>query len=169
MAKPRVRGAAVARLSSPEFRELIDELVAFEGLARLQEKLVRSHVVVSRRRLGSAESIARQLYQLTLGLDRETLASQVVIALWEEMTNGKLDEEASKELEKIAERINACLDGGEIDATKEVELRSALSDYRTALAAKLGEKAARLTMLSRAFPAVARIIREPAPEAARGA
>lgn len=169
MAEGRVRGAAVARLSPAEFRELIDELVAFEGLAKLQEKILRSHVIVSRRRLGSAESIARQLYQLTLGLDRETLASQVVVALWEEMTNGKLDEEAGKDLEKIAERINACLDAGEVDPAKEVELRSALSDYRTALAAKLGERAARLTMLSRAFPAVARIIREPAPDAAPSA
>ena len=159
----------MARLSSVEFRELIDELVAFEGLAKLQDKILRSHVIVSRRRLGNAESIARQLHQLTLGLDRETLASQVVIALWEEMMNGKLDEEAGKELEKIAERINGCLDGSEIDPAKERELRSALGEYRTALAAKLGEKAARLTMLSRAFPAVARILREPAPDAAPSA
>ena len=154
----------MARLSAEEFRELIEELAAVEGLGKLQEKLLRSHAIVSRRRIGNTESLSRQLYQLTLGLEREGLPSQVVVALWEDLLSRKLDEEAGKQLEEIAERINACLaEGNEIDAAKEADLRAALADYRTALAAKLGDTAARLTMLTRAFPAVARMIREASP------
>jgi hypothetical protein len=148
-------------LSAAEFRELVDELVALDGLGKLQEKLLRSHAIVSRRRIGNAESLARQLYQLTLGLEREGLASQVVLALWEDLLGRKLDEEIGKQLESNAERINACLrEGNEIDPDKEAELRIALAEYRATLATKLGETAARLTMLTRAFPAVARLIRE---------
>ena len=154
----------MARLSAAEFRELIEELAAVEGLGKLQEKLLRSHAIVSRRRIGDTESLSRQLYQLTLGLEREGLPSQVVVALWEDLLSHKLDEEAGKQLEKIAERINACLgETKEVDAAKEADLRAALVDYRTALAAKLGDTAARLTMLTRAFPAVARMIRESSP------
>jgi hypothetical protein len=155
----------VARLSAAEFRELIDELVALDGLGKLQDKLLRSHAIVSRRRIGNAESLARQLYQLTVGLEREGLPSQVVVALWEDLLSRKLDEEVGKQLEVIAERINACLrEEHEIDPAKESDLRAALTDYRAALATKLGETAARLTMLTRAFPAVARMIRDPSPE-----
>jgi len=155
----------VARLSATEFRELIDELVALEGLGKLQDKLLRSHAIVSRSRIGNAESLTRQLYQLTLGLEREGLPSQVVVALWEDLLSRKLDEEVGKELETIAERINACLgEGNEIDSAKEADLRTALGEYRSALATKVGATAARLTMLTRAFPAVAKILREPATQ-----
>ena len=151
----------MARLSAAEFRELIEELAAVEGLGKLQEKLLRSHAIVSRRRIGNTESLSRQLYQLTLGLEREGLPSQVVVALWEDLLQRKLDEEVGKQLETSAERINACLgDGHEIDPAKEADLRAALAEYKTTLATKLGDGAARLTMLVRAFPAVARLIRE---------
>lgn len=154
----------MARLSASEFQELIVELVQVEGLGKLQEKLLRSQALVSRRRLGTVDSLARQLYQLTLGLDREGLATQVVIALWEDLLRRKLTEDAVKQLEDLAERINGCLvDGSDIDPSKEGELRAGLSEYRAALAEHVGETAARLTMLTRAFPAVARIVRESAP------
>ena len=83
----------MARLSAAEFQELIEELVRAEGIGKLQEKLLRSRALVSRRRLGSAETLARQLYQLTIGLDRDGLASQVVVALWEDLLRQKLDDE----------------------------------------------------------------------------
>ncbi len=151
----------MARLSASEFQDLISELVQVEGLAKLQEKLLRSGALVSRRRLGSVDSLARQLYQLTVGLDRDGLPSQVVIALWEDLLRRKLTEEASKQLEAIAERINECLTGGsDIHPTKEGDLRTGLSAYRAALAEHVGDSAARLTILTRAFPAVARIVRE---------
>jgi len=151
----------VARLTPSEFRELIDELVKVDGVGKLQEKLLRSRALVSRRRLGSVDQLSRQLYQLTLGLDRDGIVSQVVVALWEERLRQGLDEEASKRLEEIGEKVNACLAGGrELDPAKEGDLRSALTEYRNALAEHVGDVAARLTMLVRAFPAVARLLRD---------
>jgi DNA-directed RNA polymerase subunit F len=156
----------VARLTPSEFRELIDELVKVDGAGKLQEKLLRSRALVSRRRLGSVDQLSRQLYQLTLGLDRDGIVSQVVVALWEERLRQGLDEEASKRLEEIGEKVNACLAGGrELDPAKEGDLRSALTEYRNALAEHVGDVAARLTMLVRAFPAVARLLRDEAGSA----
>lgn len=150
----------MARLSADEFAELIGELANVEGLAKLQEKILRSRALVSRRRLGSVEALARQLYQLTLGLDRDSVASQVVLALWEDLLRRKLDEESGKQLETLAEKINGCLvSAGDVDPTREAELRAALGEYRTALAAHVGDAAARLTMLTRAYPAVAQLVR----------
>lgn len=151
----------MARLSPSEFRELIDELVKVEGLGKLQEKLRRSRAIVSRRSSGSVDGLSRQLYQLSLGLDRDGLVSQVIVALWEERLRQALDEAASKRLEEIGEKVNACLSGGrDIDPSKESELRGALAEYRSALGEHVGEATARLTMLLRAFPAVARLLRE---------
>ena len=156
----------MARLTPSEFRELIDELVKVDGVGKLQEKLLRSRALVSRRRLGSVDQLSRQLYQLTLGLDRDGIVSQVVVALWEERLRQGLDEEASKRLEEIGEKVNACLAGGrELDPAKEGDLRSALTEYRNALAEHVGDVAARLTMLVRAFPAVARLLRDEAGSA----
>ena len=151
----------MARLSPSEFHDLIDELVKIEGLGKLQEKLLRSRALVSRRRLGSVDSLSRQLHQLTLGLERDSLASQVVVALWEERLRQGLDEQAAKRLEEIGEKVNACLvDGLDVDPAKESDLRAALAEYHGALAEHVGDVAARLTMLLRAFPAVARLLRE---------
>jgi hypothetical protein len=151
----------VARLSPSEFRELIDELVKVDGVGKLQEKLLRSRALVSRRRSGNVDQLSRQLYQLTLGLDRDGLVSQVVVALWEERLRQGLDEDASKRLEEIGEKVNACLAGGrEVDPAKVGDLRTALTEYRGALAEHVGDVAARLTMLVRAFPAVARLLRD---------
>ena len=156
----------MARLSPSEFRELIDELVKVDGIGKLQDKLLRSRALVSRRRSGSVEQLSRQLYQLTLGLDRDGLVSQVVVALWEERLRQGLDDEASKRLEEIGEKVNACLAGGrEVDPAKQSELRSALAEYRSALAEHVGDVTARLTMLVRAFPAVARLLRDDAGSA----
>jgi hypothetical protein len=145
---------------------LIDELVKVDGIGKLQDKLLRSRALVSRRRSGSVEQLSRQLYQLTLGLDRDGLVSQVVVALWEERLRQGLDDEASKRLEEIGEKVNACLAGGrEVDPAKQSELRSALAEYRSALAEHVGDVTARLTMLVRAFPAVARLLRDDAGSA----
>ena len=150
----------MARLSASEFRELIGELVDSEGLGKLQEKLIRSHALISRRRLGSIDSLARLLNQLTVGLDRECLPTQVVIALWEEFLRCKLTDESAAGLEEIAERINACLTpGGQIDPTKQEDLAQSLLKYRETLTTVVGESAARLTMLTRAVPPVAALLR----------
>jgi hypothetical protein len=150
----------MAQLSPEEFRELTNELVERHGLGRLQEKLLRSNVVVSRRRVATPEAISRALHALTAGLAREGLPSQIVLALWEEALHGKVDEESAKGLEELAERINACLDEAlEVASDKEDELRTALEEYRRRLGERIGERAARLTMLTRAVPSVARRLR----------
>ena len=150
----------MAKLSAAEFEEFIHELIDAHTLGKLQDKLVRSHAVVSRRRLGSAEALSRQLYQLTLGLEREVLVTQVVLALWEEHLGSKLDETAAKALEAVAERINACLTPQlTVDAERESELRGALQEYQSMLTRRVGAKAAHLTMLTRAVPEVARRLR----------
>jgi hypothetical protein len=151
----------LARLSASEFHELIHELVKAEGIAKLQEKLLRSHVLVSRRRIGTVDALARQLYQLTLGLDREGIASQVLITLWEELRRATVSEEAAKQLEDIAEKINRCLDPGNvIDPGKKDALRDAVAEYRAVLRERVGDAAARLTMVMRALPSVVAIVRE---------
>jgi hypothetical protein len=150
----------MAQLSPEEFRELTNELVERHGLGRLQEKLLRSNVVVSRRRVATPEAISRALHALTAGLAREGLPSQIVLALWEEALHGKVDEESAKGLEELAERINACLDEAlEVASDKEDELRTALEEYRRRLGERIGERGARLTMLTRAVPSVARRLR----------
>ena len=117
--------------------------------------------LIAVKRLGDVDALSRQLYQLTLGLDRDGLVSQVIVALWEERLRQGLDDDASKRLEEIGEKVNACLAGGrDIDPVKENELRGALAEYRNALAEHVGDATARLTMLLRAFPAVARLLRE---------
>ena len=150
----------MAQLSPEEFLELTNELVERHGLGRLQEKLLRSNVVVSRRRVATPEAISRALHSLTAGLAREGLPSQIVLALWEEALHGKVDEESARTLEELAERINACLDEAlEVASDKEDELRGALDEYRRQLGEKIGGRAARLTMLTRAVPSVARRLR----------
>jgi hypothetical protein len=161
-------GADLARLSTNEFEGLIAELVAHEGLARLQQNLVRSQALVSRRRLGEVSALARHLHQLTLGLERDGVPTRVLIALWDQMLAAKLEEDAGAELEKLAAEINACLDVDHRPLPgNEEKLLPALHAYRSALAGRVGNRAAHLTMLTRAYPAVARILREHFGEASQ--
>ena len=154
----------MARLTPDEFTELVEELVSFHGLGGLQQKLLRTNLVVSRRLLARPGAISRQLYQLTAGLGREGMPTQVVIALLEEVLAAKLDEDKTKELEAIAERINACLTPEfDVDRAKEGDLRSAVGEYRKLLEERAGERAARLTMVCRAVPAVAAFVRAEGP------
>lgn len=150
----------MARLNAGEFEQLIHLLAAAHGLGRLQDRLVRLNAVVSRRRLGNEASLARQLYPLTGGLERDGVATRVVLALWEEHLGSKLEEDASKRLDELAEQVNACLtESHGIAPGKDDDLRQALSAYREELARHVGEEAARLTMLCRAVPDVARLLR----------
>lgn len=151
----------MAQLSIEEFQELTDELIARQGFAKLQSQLMRTNVVVSKKLLANPSAVTRTLHRLTAGLAREGMASQVLLALWEEALGGSLDKEMGRELETLAERINACLGGdlGILDGKSE-EIRAALREYRDKLAARIGERAARLTMMTRAVPAVAQILRD---------
>lgn len=150
----------MAQLTPEEFRELTGELLARFGMRAVQERLARTNVVVSRRGIANESAIARTLYGLTAGLAREGNATHIVIAMWEEGLAVAIDEDAGRELENIAGKVNACLTPS-FDETpgREEELGTALESYRESLAARVGETAARLTMLMRAVPVVARRIR----------
>lgn len=150
----------MARLNASEFEDLIGCLADELGVAKLQERLVRANALVSRRHSGSIGALARQLYQLTVGLEKDGVPSRVLMALWEEKLAAGSDEKTSEQLEEIAKSVNGCLDdGGHLLAGREDELRGALVSYREVLAGKVGERVAVLTMLLRAYPDVARILR----------
>jgi hypothetical protein len=150
----------VAQLTPDEFRELTAELVTRHGLRAVQERLAKTNVVVSRRGISSEAAIARTLYGLTAGLAREGVATHVVVSLWEEGLGAALDEQGGRALEDLASQINACLTPKfEEDPERAPELEAAIESYRGKLAERVGDGAARLTMLMRAVPAVARRVR----------
>src|SRR5262249_13166497 len=85
-------------------------------------------------------------------------------SLWAERVNEKIGEDAEKELEKLAEKINACL--GERDAVveeKSGELNDAVRLYEGRLVAMIGPERARIDMLLKAVPAVAAMLRARPP------
>ena len=146
----------MANLTQQEFAQAIQLMADEAGLQRLRDRFVRLNAFVTRRRVASAEKLADQLYLLTGGLRRQVPATLAFHSLWTEKVNEQIGDELEKQLEKIAERINACL--GERDAIvpeKEDELAGALREYESHLVARLGSERARLDMLLKTVPAVA--------------
>ena len=151
----------MAELTSAEFSRAITILADEMGLQRLRDKLVRLNALVTRRKIPSPAALADQLYMLTAGLRRQVPATYAFHALWTERINTKLGEDGEKEIEKLAEDVNACLDEkDQIIADKTSDLQTALATYRQALAAAVGEETARLDMILKAVPAVAKQLRE---------
>jgi hypothetical protein len=150
----------MARLTPSEFEDMVACLVEGIGLAKLQERLIRTNALVSRRRLGSVSALSRQMHQLTFGLERDGLPSQVILALWEEHLGSRTSEAISNELDEIAARVNSCLDAeGNTQSGRHDELRVTLLDYQRVLVGAVGRKAALVAMLLRAVPDVARLLR----------
>jgi hypothetical protein len=155
----------MAQLTAGEFTQAIAALAEHHGVERLRDKLARMNAFTSRRGLNSAAAIAERLHMLSGGLRRQVPATYAFSSLWSEMVSTRLGEDGEKQLETLAEAVNACL--GEDDAVvpgKERELDAALAAYRTALAGATGADVARLDMLLKAVPAVAERVRnEPEP------
>jgi hypothetical protein len=150
----------MALLTHPEFTEAVDVLCEHFGLARLRDKLATLGAFNSRRGLNSAAELAERLFRLSGGLRLQVGATYGFSVLWGEMLSGRLGAEGEKKLEQLADKVNACLDGHEkLVAGKEAELEAALGDYHTALAAVVGERAARLDMTLKAVPDVAERVR----------
>ncbi len=150
----------MANLTTAEFTEAVTVLADRIGVARLRDRLAQHGAFKSRQGLNSAEAIAERLYRLTGGLRLQVAATYVFSSLWSEMVNEKLGEEGAKQLDTLAEQVNACL--GEHDTLvpgKEEELDRALVAYRDAVAAATGPEVARLDMLMKAVPAVAERLR----------
>jgi len=151
----------MAELTSAEFSRAIAILADEMGLQRLRDKLIRLNALVTRRKIPSPAALADQLYMLTAGLRRQVPATYAFHALWTERINTKLGEDGEKEIEKLAEGINACLDGkDQIITDRTTDLQTALATYRQALATAVGEETARLDMILKAVPAVAKQLRE---------
>jgi hypothetical protein len=155
----------MAHLTQQEFTQAIELLASDGGLQRLRDRFVRLNALVTRRRAASPRHLADQLYMLTSGLRRQVPATLAFHSLWGERLREKLGgEEGEKDLEPLADKINACL--GERDrllAEKEADLEAALRAYESTLSAKAGAETARLDMLLKAVPDVAKKLRDMPP------
>lgn len=146
----------MAQLTQKEFNHAIRLLADEVGLQRLRDKLVRINALITRKGVRSPEMLADQLYMLTSGLRRQVPATYGFYAVWNEALHAKLGEEGEENLEKLAEKVNACLDEKEgIVADKGAELDAALAEYEQALSAAAGPELARMDMLLKAVPQVA--------------
>ena len=154
----------MAYLTQKEFHQAIELLAQEAGLQRLRDKFVRLNALVTRRKIGSAEVLADQLYMLTGNLRRQVPATYAFHHLWGESLQAKLGEEGEKNLEKLAEPINACLsERDEILPDKTSELDAALAAYQQALTAAVGADVARLDMILKAVQAIADKLRATEP------
>jgi len=150
----------MAYLTQDEFTRMVCLLADQIGLQSLRDRLVRIHALVTRRSVPSADRLAGRLYLLTGGLRRQVPATLGLQSLWTEQVNEALGEDGEKELEKMAEVINGCLDEHEhVIEEKEAELAECLQRYEAQLAASVGAERARLDMLLKAVPDVAEKLR----------
>ena len=150
----------MANLTQTEFHAAIVLLAGELGLQRLRDRFVRLNALVTRRKIASPQSLADQLYMLSGGLRRQVPATYAFHALWGEALKAKVGDEGEKNLEKLAEAVNACL--GEHDsivAEKAAELDTALAAYEQALSAVVGTEMARMDMLLKAVPPIAEKLR----------
>jgi hypothetical protein len=155
----------MASLSPTELTDAMGALAQHYGIERLRDKLAAIGAFQSRKGLNSPAAIAERIHRLSGGLRLPVAATYAFSHLWGEMLAAKLGGEAmEKELETLAERVNACLDAGEhIVAGKEAELDAALGAYREAVARAADARIAHYDMLLKSVPAVAARVRATAP------
>jgi hypothetical protein len=151
----------MAQLTAKEFDDLIGKLVVHLGLNQFYEKLLKANAVVSRKRPANVQALATQLYQLSAGLRREHPARYAVEVLWQDMLSKSVNEEQSKSIEGLIEKVNSCLtERFEIVPEKTNDLVAALGDYHRGLANYTNDEVAYTEMLLRATGDVARFLRE---------
>ncbi len=156
----------MAQLTQREFQHVIALLAKELGLQRLRDRFVQLNALVTRRKVASPESLADQLYMLSSGLRRQVPATYAFHTVWSERLAAKLGEEGEKELEKLADAVNACLgDDDQPLADKAGELDTALAEYERALSKAVGADMARMDMLMKAVPAIATKLRTTPPPA----
>ncbi|MFI5396576.1 MAG: hypothetical protein ACHQ9S_13665 [Candidatus Binatia bacterium] len=156
----------MAQLTQVEFQQAIAMLANEMGLQRLRDRFVRLNALVTRRKVASPQALADQLFLLSAGLRRQVPATYAFHVVWSEQLNTKVGEEGEKNLEKIAEGVNACLGKDEeILPEKATDLDAALAEYERALSTAVGQEMARMEMLLKAVPAVAAKLRAaPSPK-----
>ena len=145
----------MAYLTQEEFTRAMTLLADDLGLQRLRDRFVKFNALVTRRRASSPQQLADQLYLLSGALRRQVPATIAFHTIWTQQVNEKLGEEGEKELEAIAEKVNACLgEDDKIVAEKEADLDGALAEYLQRLAGVIGTERARIDMLLKAVPDV---------------
>jgi hypothetical protein len=150
----------MANLTAAELERAVDLLAAELGLERLKDRLAKRGAFSARRGLGSVKALTDRIYTLSGGLRRDVTATYAFHSVWGEAFTSRIDEEKEKELEALADRINACLvEGKTVDLAKEAALDEALAAYHGAMAAVLGNEVAWLDMLMKAVAAVAERVR----------
>ncbi len=154
----------MANLTLAEFTDAITALAEHHGVAELRERFGHMNAFTSRRGVNSPAALAERLHLLTGGLRRQVPATYAFSSLWTDMIGSRLGEEGEKQLEELAERVNACLDGQDaVVEGREADLDQALASYRERLAAVTGDRVAALDMILKAVPAVAARVREAPP------
>jgi hypothetical protein len=154
----------MAHLTAPELGAAVEVMSAHYGLERLRDKLGSLGAFSSRKGLTSSAALADRLYRLSGGLRLQVVATYAFSSMWSQMLADKLGEDGEKELETLADGVNACLTPNEtIEPGKEVDLDRALAAYRDALGGAVGAEAARLDMLLKAVPSVAERLRSGVP------
>ncbi len=150
----------MANLTAPEFNGAIDVLCTHFGLERLRDRFAQMGAFTMRRGLNSSAALAERVHRLSGGLRLRVASTYAFSQLWGEMLNARLGEEGEKQLEELADKVNACLTPTEtIVDGKEAELDEALAAYRAKLEELAGADIARWDMLLKAVPAVADRIR----------
>jgi hypothetical protein len=150
----------MANLTQTEFHRAIELLADVLGLQRLRDRFVRYNALVTRRKVASAATLADQIYMLSGGLRRQVPATYAFHAVWSEHLNSKLGEDGEKDLEKLAETVNACLRADDtVDPDKAAALDAALATYEQALSAAVGPQVARVDMVMKAVPDIAEKLR----------
>jgi hypothetical protein len=150
----------MALLTHPEFCSAVDVLCEHFTLPRLRDRLASLGAFTSRRGLNSPAELAERLFRLSGGLRLQVRATYGFSMVWGEMLSARLGDDGEKKLEALADKVNACLDDKEkLVAGKEADLEAALAEYHQALAAAVGEQAARLDMTLKAVPDVAERVR----------
>jgi len=154
----------MANLTLAEFTEAVAALAEHSGVEQLRERLARMNAFTSRRGLNNPSALAERLHLLTGGLRRQVPATYAFSSLWNEMVGSRLGEDGEKQLEELAEHVNACLDSHDaIVEGREADLDKALASYRERLAAATGPRVAALDMLLKAVPSVAARLRQAEP------
>lgn len=151
----------MAQLTAAEFDDLIAKLIDHLGFNRFHERLLKANALVSRKRPPNGQALAAQLYQLSAGLRREHPARYAVEVLWQDMLSKSINDDQSKTIESLIERVNTCLSERlEVIPEKSADLFAALGAYHRALAVLTTDEIAYSELLLRATTDVARFLRE---------
>ena len=150
----------MANLKLKELEEALEVMSDGNSAAATRDKFVRLGAFHSRRGIGNFSALAKRVYTLSGGLQREGPPAAAFQALWGDFMHQRLSEESGAKLDELAQSINEHLDDTDkIKDGAQGALETALENYENFLATKVGGPAARIDTLQKALPQVAEILR----------